>query len=479
MISVILLFWDKHQIRLFPVERMRILIFIIFCLFSSVMAADQELPILGENASLNLSNEAQLGQGLYDHLKQGGYLIEDPLLSRYLSDMGESLLAHLDLRVRDYHFFLVKDNSVNAFAAPGGFIGVNAGLIALTHSEDELASVIAHEIAHVELRHTMQMIEKSQTFNAVSALSILAAILLSSQDPDAASAMIYGGVAGTNQAMVNFTRSNEYEADRVGVELINKSQYNPEAMADFMLMLQQKEQSGAIANIEYIRTHPISSNRVAEIRARVKKSKTGNMKKTKYFSRYPEFKDYLSYVYPGPSKQQQSSAFYLALELMKKGLFKEASERLSQLRSKDPDSIWVSYAQAESLVFQSRYKEALKIYQSLMLLYPDDLAITIKLVNTLIELKEYDKALEYAQRVFIQNEQRPEGYQMLVQLYKLLDRPNLQQLAEADYHWYNGNREQAIKLYKELINKGLLDVVNEQRVNDKLAENIIKKRRNN
>ncbi len=455
---------------------MRIFIFFIFFIFSSVLTADQELPLLGENASLNLKNEYDLGLGLYERLKQGGYLIEDPLLSRYLSDIGESLLAQLELRVRDYHFFLVKSNSVNAFAAPGGFIGVNAGLIAMTHNEDELASVIAHEIAHVELRHTMQMIEKSKTWNTLSALSILAAILLSSQDPEAASAMIYGGAAGSSQAIVNFTRSNEYEADRVGIELINKSQYNPEAMADFMLLLQQKEQSGAVANIEYIRTHPISSNRVAEIRARVKNAETGNIKKTKYFSRYSEFKDYLSYIYPSPRSAQQQSEFYKALTLMKNGLILEAGQRLSLLREKDPDSIWVSYAQAESLVFQAKYEEALNIYQSLMQLYPDDLAITIKLVNTLIQLQQYDKALEYAQRVLIQNEQRPESYQMLVKLYKFLDQPNLQQLAEADYHWYSGNRKQAKRLYKVLINKGLLDVINEQKVNDKLAENIFNKK---
>lgn len=458
---------------------MRIFTFFISLIISTVLVADQELPLLGENASLNLRNEHDLGQGLYERLKQGGYLIDDPLLSRYLSDIGESLLAQLDLRIRDYHFFLVKDNSVNAFAAPGGFIGVNAGLIGMTDNEDELASVLAHEIAHVELKHTMQMIEKSQTLNAVSALSILAAILLSSQDPEAASAMIYGGAAGSSQAIVNFTRSNEYEADRVGIELINKSQYDPEAMADFMLMLQQKEQSGAVANIEYIRTHPISSNRIAEIRARVKSAKESNAKKNKHFSRYAEFKDYLSYIYPGFRVAQQKSDFYQALTLMKNGLFEDASQHLSHLSSKDPDSIWIRYAQAESLVFQSKYNEALKIYQSLILLYPDDLAITIKLVNTLIQLKQYDKALEYAQRVLKQNEQSPESYQMLVQLYKFLDQPNLQQLAEADYHWYNGNHKQAEKLYKVLINKGLLDVVNEQKVKDKLAENNFIKRRNN
>jgi beta-barrel assembly-enhancing protease len=451
---------------------MRIFSFIIFLFVSAALVADQELPLLGENASINLKNESELGQRVYERLKQAGYLIDDPLLSRYLSDIGESLLSQLDLRVRDYRFFLVKDSSVNAFAAPGGFIGVNAGLIALTKSEDELASVIAHEIAHVELRHTMQMIEKSETLNAVGALSILAAILLSSQDPEAASAMLYGGAAGTSQAIVNFTRSNEYEADRVGVELINKSQYDPQAMADFMLMLQNRELSGSIANIEYIRTHPISSNRVAEIRARASRAEQRSNKKTKYFSRYSQFKDYLSYIFPASGTSQAQSDFSQALTLMKNGLFRQASDRLDLLKNEDPDSIWISSAMAESLMFQSKFEQALKIYQSLLLLYPDDLAITIKLVNALIQMQQYNRALEYAQSVLKQNEQQPESYQMLVQIYRLLNQPNKQQLSEANYHWYSGNRERAAKLYKGLIDKGLLDVINEQKVKEKLAESI-------
>lgn len=431
--------------------------------------------MLGENASVNLQNEFELGLGVYNRLKQGGYLIEDQLLSRYISDIGESMLSLLDIRLRGYHFFLLKEASVNAFATPGGFIGVNAGLIALTENEDELASVIAHEIAHVELRHTMQMIEKSQALNTVGALSILAAILLSSQDPEAASAMLYGSAAGSSQAIVNFTRSNEYEADRVGVELVKKSQYDPASMADFMEMLQRKEQTGAIANIEYIRTHPIGSNRVAEIRARVAQSRTENIKKPGYISRYSQFKDYLSFIYPEVGHPAQQSEYYKALTLMKKGLYEESSRQLRRLKKRDPDSIWISYALAESLMYQARYDEALKIYQSLLLLYPEDLAITSKLVNVLVLTEKYAQALDYAQRVLKQNEDQPESYKMLVQIYQELKQTNRQQLAEANFHWYSGNRTQAKKLYKALIDKGELDVINEQKVKEKLAKIISEK----
>ena len=165
---------NKNSILVFIVNAALFWVFL-----SSGALADQELPLLGENASVNLQKEEDLGSGLYDRLKEKGYVIDDPLLSRYLQDIGESLLSALDVRLREYRFYLVKDGSLNAFAAPGGYIGVHVGLIAATNSEDELASVLAHEIAHVELMHSMQMIEKASNVNIASMISILAAILVS------------------------------------------------------------------------------------------------------------------------------------------------------------------------------------------------------------------------------------------------------------------------------------------------------------
>ena len=141
------MFWPikKGYCLKFPV-----FLFWLALIISAPVFADSELPLLGENASINLEKEIELGRGLYLKLKEHGYVIDDPLLSRYLSDIGQSLLTSLEYRSRDYHFYLVKDSSVNAFATPGGYIGVNVGLIAMTANEDELASVLAHEIAHVE-----------------------------------------------------------------------------------------------------------------------------------------------------------------------------------------------------------------------------------------------------------------------------------------------------------------------------------------
>lgn len=432
--------------------------------FIQVTAADQELPLLGENASLNLQKEINLGRGLYQRLKQKGYVIDDPLLSRYLSDIGESLLSSLDVRLREYHFFLVKDSSVNAFAAPGGYIGVNIGLIALTRTEDELASVLAHEIAHVELMHSMQMIEKASDVNVAGVISILAAILVGSQDPAAGSAILYTGIAGSAQAMINFTRANEYEADRVGIELLKKSNYNPAAMASFMQLLQQREQSGAFSNIEYIRTHPISSNRVAEIRSRLL-----NLKKQVYKTRrYQQFKNYLFYLYAESVSLNKQNSFSKALDLTRNGQYRKAEKHYLELIETDPDSLWYSYALAENMEYQQRLEDAHQLYQSMMLLYPDELALGTRLVGVLLRQDQLEKALETTHRLAQQHENKVKIYQLMVEIYSRLGDEPLKQLAEANYHWFNGNKKQAKKLFNALLSGGQLDLPSEERVRVKL-----------
>ena len=435
-------------------------------IFLSVsLHADAELPLLGENASINLEKEIKLGRGLYLKLKEHGYVIDDPLLSRYLSDIGQSLLSPLDYRARDYHFYLVNDSSVNAFATPGGYIGVNVGLIAMTSTEDELASVLSHEIAHVELMHSMQMIDQAKDANIASVIAMLAAILVSGSNPDAATAILYTGIAGSTQSMINFTRANEYEADRVGVELLKKSDYNPAAMVDFMLLLQSRESRGELSSIEYIRTHPVSSNRVAEIRARLKQD---SAQQAYPANRYQQFKDYLFYQYLSHVEKRRYSQFYQALLLTKNGQYANAETLFRTLIREDPDSIWYSYALAENLEFQQRREEARQIYQSLLLLYPDELAIGVRIVNILrMEHREVE-ALEIALKLTGKHEKDPQVYKLLVALYDKLDAPLLKDLSEANYHWFSGNQKQAEKLYKSLLVKGKLDAANEEKIREKL-----------
>ncbi|MDJ0833613.1 MAG: M48 family metalloprotease [Gammaproteobacteria bacterium] len=430
-----------------------------------VSTADLELPVLGQNSALQLQREDRLGRALYQRLRQNGYVIEDPLLSRYLSDIGESLLSGLNNRFRDYRFYLVKNRSVNAFATPGGYIGINLGLIAMTQNEDELAAVIAHEIAHVELMHGMQMLERAERVSLVSMISILAAIMVSGNDADAASAILYGGAAGSTQAMINFTRTNEYEADRLGIELLKKSNYDPAAMASFLQKLQSQEQAGELSAIEFIRTHPIGSNRIAEILSRL-----ANLPKSRPKPRrYQQFKDYLFYSQPVGLKFQTKTDFSQALDLVRNGQYEQAERIIRRLLQQDPDSLWFNSTLAEIMEFQQRLDEAVALYESQLLLYPDDLALGSRLVKVLVKQGASEQALKQALRLETSYSNDPGVYSLLVDIYDRMGNTVFKQLAEADYHWVNGNKSYAQKLYKNLLAEGGLDPAREARLSERLT----------
>ncbi len=436
--------------------------------FASISTADLELPLLGQNSTLQLKKEDKLGRALYQRLKQNGYVVEDPLLSRYLSDIGENLLSGLDNRFRDYRFYLVRNNSVNAFATPGGYIGINLGLIAMAQSEDELAAVMAHEIAHVELMHGMQMLEKAEKVNMIGMISILAAVIASGGNSDAAGALLYGGAAGSTQAMINFTRTNEYEADRLGIELLKKSNYDPAAMASFLSKLQQKEQSGELSTIEYIRTHPIGSNRIGEILSRLFNWPKSSPKPR----RYQQFKDYLFYSQSTGLRTVQKTEFSNTLDLLRNGQYDQAEENIRQLLKQDPDSLWYNSTLAEILEFQQRHNEAIALYQSQLLLYPDDLAFGIRLVKVLIKQERFEPALEQALELKARHSSNPGVYSLLVDIYDKQGETVFKQLAEADYHWVNGNQAYAQKLYKKLVADGELDPAREARLSERIEKDV-------
>ena len=425
--------------------------------------ADSELPLLGENAAFNLQQEDALGSGLYHALKQQGYIVDDPLLSRYLQDIGESLLSTLDVRFRKYHFFLVKDTAVNAFAAPGGYIGVNIGLIAIAKNVDELASVMAHEIAHVRLKHSMQMIERAQKVNIASMISVLAAILISGQDAEVANAILFTGIAGGTQSMINYTRENEYEADREGIELLKKSDYNPRAAADFMRVLQSREQRGELASIEYLRTHPVSENRIAEISSRLQ----GIAEKASSPLYFQQYKDYLFYLYPQNSVHR-TSRFAQALEQMRNGAYRKSEAVLRELLKYDPDSLWLNYALAQNLEFQQKIEQAKSVYRSTLLLYPDDLALNLKMGRLLLQQRRPRQALQLAQSVFRLYREDPAVYQLQVEIHSQLDDELSRQLAEANYHWYSGNREVAKQQFEALLRNETLDAASAAEIRQKI-----------
>ncbi len=236
--------------------------------------AAQGLPDLGDESQsmITPAQERKLGESIVRQIRASGAYLEDPEVNDYLNELGYRLVAAGNDSRQDFDFFAVADPSINAFALPGGFIGVHMGLILLAQSESELASVLAHEITHVTQRHLTRSAVGSQRsiLYSLAALAVaaLAARSNSSSAGDMASAAIASAQALSIQSQLNYTREHEFEADRIGFSRLATAGFDPNSMATFMGRLQRSARFVEGSAPSYLRTHPITYERIAEAQGR-------------------------------------------------------------------------------------------------------------------------------------------------------------------------------------------------------------------
>jgi predicted Zn-dependent protease len=232
-----------------------------------------ELPDIGSPASAVLSgtDEYQLGAMVIHQLRQQNAIIEDPEITEYLNAVAARLATQAPDGAPHFQIFAVRDNAINAFALPGGFICINAGLIIQTRTESELAGVMAHEMAHVTQHHIARQIRAESQQSLTTAAAMLAAILLGTLGGGGGQA-IEGGIAAAQglavQQQINFTRDNEAEADRVGIGFLAGAGFNTRAMADFFETIGRTEGLAGTYIPAMLQDHPVTSVRIAEARAR-------------------------------------------------------------------------------------------------------------------------------------------------------------------------------------------------------------------
>jgi predicted Zn-dependent protease len=239
-----------------------------------LLPSGQNLPILGdtERESLSPLLERKVGEQIMRDLRRDSDYLDDAPLLDYLNNFGSALLASTpDARGEanyDYFFFAVRDPMLNAFALPGGFIAVHSGLMLAAQNESELASVMSHEIGHVSQRHIARMLGKQKQDALIPLAAILLAVLAARSSPDAASAMMMGGQGLAIQRQLNFSRDAEREADRVGLQILRDANFDTTGMIAFFRRLQSAGRSYGDNVPAFLRSHPLTSERIADITAR-------------------------------------------------------------------------------------------------------------------------------------------------------------------------------------------------------------------
>ncbi len=244
---------------------------LIAALLLAPPALAEGLPDLGESSAADLSPqmERRIGESIVRDIRQhDAAYVDDAEIQGYLNDLGGRLAANAPGARQDFEFFAVKDPTLNAFALPGGYIGVHTGLLLAAQSESELAAVLSHEIAHVEQRHIARMVGKQGQANLTSLAALVVAILAAGSNAQVAQAALATGTAINVQTQLNYTREFEREADRIGMQILESSGYEVQGMASFFVRLQQFGRLYENNAPAYLRTHPLTTERIADMENR-------------------------------------------------------------------------------------------------------------------------------------------------------------------------------------------------------------------
>ncbi len=422
--------------------------------FSHADLAD--LPSMGDTAGQLISpeQEKQFGESFMRQIRRSGKLVQDPELNDYLQQLGYRLAAASDAPGYGFNFFLVDDPSINAFAGPGGYIGVHTGLLLAARNESELAGVLAHEIAHVTQRHLLRAYEAAQRMSLPTAAALLAAILIGSQDSQAGQAALVGLQAASAQYQINFTRANEHEADRVGIQTLVRSGIDPRGMPDFFERLHQQSRLYGNRLPEFLSTHPVTTSRIAETAARAEAHAGEGRQDSLGFQlartslqveSSRQLRDLVADYEARAEGLGEAERFGYALALWRTGDHEGARRELTRLRQQNPDRLHYPLNLARLELERNQPARALALYEELLQLNPGNVTVTRAYAAALLTHGEPSRARKLLTSLIQRGENRqPELYRLLAEAAGKEGRRRESHEATAEYYYLNGQTHAAI-----------------------------------
>ena len=248
---------------------MKILSFCLGILLTAQQAYAQSLPELGDTSAAVLSPqmERKIGEQAMREIRRQSNFVDDPELTEYINSLGHRLVAAADTR-QDFQFFLLRDKTINAFSMPGGYVGVNTGLLLAAQTESEVAGVLGHEIAHVTQHHIARMFTKQDAMSVPMLAALVLGLLAARSNPDVTQAIIAGTGAASVQSQLSYSRDFEREADRIGFQYMQKAGFDPSGMVTFFERLQKATRVYENNAPVYLRDHPLTTERISDMENR-------------------------------------------------------------------------------------------------------------------------------------------------------------------------------------------------------------------
>jgi len=461
--------------------------FIFICLLSWIaVSADsvQDLPDFGDSSGSVISPELErrLGKGIMRQVHHHAAVIRDPEVEAYIQSIGYKLVANSDDNSIPFIFFIINSPAINAFAAPGGVIGVNSGVILNSRTESELAGVMAHEIAHVTQRHMARAYEKQSQLSTPMAAAMIGSILLAIANPQAGVAAMAAtqGLAVQNQ--INFTRANEEEADRVGMQFLVRSGFDPYGMPGFFERMQKATKFYGRPP-EYLSTHPLTNSRIADSIARAEKypkkeyedSASFELIRSKlvvYAHQNPKasIKYFEERLASDQIKDKAPIRYGYALALTVDERYAEANLQLKTLLKEDRNNITYLLAAASLEAAQGNFDAALKIYEESYKFFPDYRPLVLGYVKTLLASRNPAQAREVLRKYSRHHEPDIAYYELLAQAEAETGAAIDAEIAKAEYYYLSGDTKLAIDRLRYAQQQLKLDFYQQERISARQAQ---------
>jgi len=445
-----------------------------------------DLPDMGSPAETILSkqDEAQLGAMVYKEMRDENAVIDDPEVAEYLQSLGTRLAAQSADGARGFHYNAVKDDAINAFAVPGGYIFINSGLILASNTESELAGVMGHETAHVTQHHIARFLRKQSQQSLINAAAMLGAILLAAMSHGSGSGA-EGGIAAAQgmavQQQINFTRDNEEEADRVGIGYMAGAGFDPKGMGDFFETLSRRYSLGTSWIPPMLLDHPVTTDRIAEARARAAQMPPSHYKDSLSYQMIKERVRVLmskgdvdiEKQYEGRLAQGERTLgvrYGQALALIADHRPIEAAKILYDLTQEHPDLTLLYSALGEAESKAGHQNDALSTFKRSMALFPRNVPLTVRYAQALMAAGNPTEAHRVLLDLFNNVEPTPEQIRLTALAADAANDKGDAYYYMAQYQIANGELMLAVQQYQLALQSANLSTVQRQRIRAALDE---------
>ncbi|GHA23664.1 beta-barrel assembly-enhancing protease [Oceanisphaera arctica] len=423
------------------------------------LQAANSLPDIGTAgvSAMSVEREALFGQAFTRFARANQPVSDDPVLNEYVTDLGLRLLSQADSVRFPFQFLLIRDDSINASAFLGGVVQLHTGLFLYAENESELASVIAHEITHVTQRHIARYLESQSRSTPLTIAGLVGSVALAVVNPQAGMAALQTTLGLKMQSAINYTRDNEFEADRIGLRLLYNAGFDPNAMASFFQKLADKYQFASTPP-PMLLTHPLPTSRIAEARSRAQDypakiypaSLEFQLAKARIMVRFQQSGSGDLHLFfeqaalEGGNWQADAARYGQAMALLQNNEYDKARPLLEALASRHVNNIFILDALTDLDNAQDRFDSAIARLQRARQQLPDNQVVMINLADSLLQAGRHQDAATLLDNYLRRHPENLLAWELIAQAYRPLSDESSFRQAQAEVAALKGRYDLAV-----------------------------------